>query len=114
MIIVTRIWKLSEKNSESCTLGLEVEGHAQLAPQGKDILCAAVSVLSENLANSLGSLLGLPLEIEAKKGLYKLALLPELASEESELLFSSAFLGLGVLARQYPKRIELKERYYGS
>ena len=111
MITVTRICALNDK---SISLGLELEGHANLAPAGQDILCAAVSVLAENLANSLETLLELRLEIESGKGLYKLRLMPESASKESELLFSSALLGLGALFSQYPDRIEFKEKSYGS
>ena len=112
MIRITRIWQATagKKDTEHYTTALELKGHAELAPSGQDILCAAVSVLSENLAASLKTLLELPVEIKAEKGLYAIQLPPKHVSKESELLFSAALLGLGVLAKQYPDRIELKEK----
>ncbi len=85
-----------------------------LAAKGKDILCAAVSVLTENLSHSLQVLLNLPVEIQAEKGLYKTNIGPEHVSDASNLLFASTVLGLRVLAKQFPERLEIKEKIYGT
>ncbi len=94
--------------------GIELRGHAKFANSGQDIVCAAVSVLVENLAKSLETLLEVPLNIEDKKELYKITLDSDNVSKETELLFASVFLGLSTLARQYPDCIELKEIHYGT
>lgn len=82
-------------------------GHAELSGAGTDILCAALSVLAENLGSSLKELLGLPLEIRKGSGLYSFSLEQRQRSQKSDLLFSSALLGFRVLQNQYPDRIEL-------
>jgi hypothetical protein len=92
-------------------LGLSVEGHAGLAAAGSDVLCAAVSVLAENLGSSLRLLLDLPVEAESGAGLYRIRLTEEQCSPATELLFQSTLLGMRVLAEQFPERIELRQHY---
>ncbi len=96
-------------DSEEHIVALELEGHSFLTAEGTDILCAAVSVLSENLGNSLRAILNLPVTIEEAKGLYSICMDLDSACYESDLLFASAILGYRVLAKQYPDRIEIKE-----
>ncbi|MCR9140659.1 MAG: ribosomal-processing cysteine protease Prp [bacterium] len=91
------------------TAALQVEGHAGLATKGNDILCAAVSVLSENLGGGLKLLLKAPAKIQADNGLYRVEIPLEHSSDASELLFQSAILGLRVLAEQYPDRIRIHQ-----
>lgn len=43
-------------NKEDCWIN--IKGHAQYAPLGKDIVCASISTLYENLIDSLESLSG--------------------------------------------------------
>ena len=40
------------------TAGIKVTGHAGYAEEGKDIVCAAVSVLAQNLIQSIEALTG--------------------------------------------------------
>lgn len=91
------------------TVALRVEGHAGLAARGQDILCAAVSVLSENLGGGLNLLLKAPAKIETENGFYRVELPLKETSDASELLFQSAILGLRVLAEQYPDRIQIEQ-----
>ncbi|MEQ9362843.1 MAG: ribosomal-processing cysteine protease Prp [Leptospirales bacterium] len=91
------------------TAALQVEGHAGLATKGNDILCAAVSVLSENLGGGLQLLLKAPAKIQADNGLYRVEIPLGETSDASELLFQSAILGLRVLAEQYPDRIRIEQ-----
>ena len=95
------------ERSDGSTAGLLIEGHAGLASAGNDILCAAVSVLSENLGASLTLLLEVPAEIHANDGLYRVTVPLKHHSDASELLFQSTILGLRVLAEQYPERMRL-------
>jgi len=91
-------------------VGLEVNGHAGLAEAGEDILCAAVSVLTENLGGSLELLLGLKGRTTKGNGYYKIELKEGDLDRDVALLFSSTHLGLAVLREQYPDRIELETR----
>jgi uncharacterized protein YsxB (DUF464 family) len=99
-----------ESSSGAATTALQVEGHAGLAEKGHDILCAAVSVLSENLGGGLKLLLKAPAKIQTDNGMYRVELPLEHTSDASELLFQSAILGLRVLAEQYPDRIQVKQK----
>lgn len=87
--------------------GLEVTGHADLSAAGTDILCAAVSVLSENLGSSLALLLKIPVDIEKRKGFYSVRVEQSKLSAGTDLLFHSALLGLRVLSEQFPNRLKL-------
>ena len=97
------------QNQEGRVYSLQIKGHSLLSNAGTDILCAAISVLSENLANSLRAILNLSITIEEAKGLYMIHLDPDFAYDESDLLFASVILGYRVLAKQYPNRIEIQE-----
>ena len=97
-----------QNQKEQFTL-LKTEGHAHLDIDGKDILCSAVSVLTENLSNCLKALLNLPVTIEEAKGLYSIYIESEFVCDESDLLFASVIFGLRVLAKQYPDRISVEE-----
>lgn len=100
-----RIRIQSGKINEPC--GLEVSGHAGLAESGSDILCAAVSALSENLGTSLEELLGIRNAIVKDGGYFRLSLSSEQHTKEADLLVSSTVLGLGKLKAMYPERIEV-------
>lgn len=95
------------------TIGLQLSGHAGLAAAGSDILCAAVSVLSENLGAGLEHLLGAPVAIQMASGHYEVTLPAEATSQATELLFASALLGLRALERDYPERLAITEEATG-
>lgn len=89
--------------------GLEIEGHAGLDRAGQDVVCAAVSVLAENLAASLRELLKVPLETKAERGHFRLELAETDLSYETDLLFASVTLGLKSIAGGYPQRVVVRE-----
>ena len=105
-MITVSVQRYNRKN----TWKLIVKGHSYLGETGNDILCSAVSVLCENLGHSLEALLKMRVEIEKTKGLYKLSINKEKATNESELLFASCILGLRSLFHQYPKHIQIEEK----
>ncbi len=78
-----------------------------LAAAGSDIVCAAASVLAENLAAALVELCGLDVERRALGGDFHLAIQPGSATEASDLLFASTLLGLRALAAQHPDRVQV-------
>ena len=93
--------------SENRVKGLEVSGHSGLSEPGTDILCAAVSVLTENLGEAVTTLLKKKPEIKKSKGFYGLYLNDNDTDTSTELLFLSAILGLRNLSEQYPERLLL-------
>ena len=88
---------------------LEVQGHAGLDTAGKDVLCAAVSVLAENLAASLRELLKIPVVTKVESGNFRLELTEADLSYETDLLFASVTLGFKSIAGSYPERVEVTE-----
>ena len=86
---------------------LEISGHAQAGPRGSDIVCAAVSVLAENLEDSLQTLLGKKPRAEKSPGYHCITLRDSQPDGAAALLFAATALGLRRLAAQYPERIVL-------
>lgn len=88
--------------------GLEVSGHAGLSEPGTDPLCAAVSVLAENLAASIDTLIGAEMEREGRSGYFRMRIREKPENPGVQLLFASALLGFSVLEGQYPERIRIE------
>jgi uncharacterized protein YsxB (DUF464 family) len=82
--------------------GFEIENH------GKSIVCAAVSALAINAANSIEKFTRDKYFLEAPEegGLMKFKLLGA-PSRESELLLKSLELGLESIEKEYPKQIKI-------
>ena len=83
-----------------------IDGHAGYAPTGCDIVCSAISVLTETLVASLEELTYDEItcrrdegftEIEYEKGL----------SEKSKLLIRSFFIGANGVADSYPEYVRI-------
>ena len=94
---------------------LEVSGHANYAPKGQDIVCAAVSILTQALANALA-------DVDVKYGMARMEMQ---APAEGQMKISArvcwanlsmirsyfevAVTGLRMLAEKYPEYIKLEE-----
>ena len=94
------------KTSQGEYRELRCSGHAEYAEKGKDIVCAAVSVLVINTLNSLEELCGLP--IKPKKEDKERGLLvfrfPEGMDERAVLLLDSLALGCVSIEKEYGKK----------
>lgn len=84
-------------------------GHAGLSAAGSDILCAAVSVLMENLEQSLDLLLNVQNQGRKKQGYHSIKLGVREQSAQTGLLMASTVLGMQTLVLQYPGLMQLKE-----
>ena len=101
-----------ESNNSGEITGFIVEGHAEFDEAGKDIVCAAVSVLTQTTALSLQKLLELESEtLEVSKGRLTCRV-SELdlkrRNQEIQLLLRSMELGLQETAHRYPDYLLLK------
>jgi len=93
--------------------GFRMEGHAEFAAYGKDIVCAGVSVLVINTINSIEALTDEVFEnaIHQEKDVVSFGIVSDTVSEKAELLLQSLVLGLSSLADEYGKKyIRLKFR----
>ena len=87
-----------------------ITGHSGQAEAGRDIVCAAVSILGCTCVNSLESVCGLiPLVTENEEGVLAFRL-PEMNPEENEkaqILMGALKQGLTDLAESYPRNVKL-------
>lgn len=75
--------------------GIEISGHAGYAEYGQDVICAAVSALALNMANSVEQFTDDHFEgsVGEEGGSFTFSF-PDTISSESQLLMQSLILGL--------------------
>ena len=97
-------------HSEGILTGFMCKGHAGYARAGKDIVCAAVSILSTTCANALESVAGIAPEIEVDDGYMKVSL-PEGCDNHDALVILRTFeQGVRDIEASYPKYIQITTR----
>lgn len=85
--------------------GITIEGHAGYAEAGKDIVCAGVTALTENLIDSIESLTEDTIQYEISPGrvdIYYMNL-----AECAKLLVDSFFLGISGIAQDFPEYVKI-------
>lgn len=88
------------------TAKITVDGHADYAEQGKDIVCSAVSVLTFNLIRSVECLTTDKIKCQADTpGHINIEF--ENLSEQSKLLIDSFFIGISEVATAYPEYVQI-------
>lgn len=92
------------KHSDGC---ISVEGHAEYAPIGEDIVCAAVSTLIQVFVASVEELTNDT--IRAELGAGKAFIQYKNLSEHAQLLLDSFFVGVQMIASTYPEHVKLTE-----
>ena len=87
-----------------------ITGHSGSAEAGRDIVCAAVSILGCTCVNAMESVCGLvPLITENEDGVLAFRL-PEMTPEENakaQILMGALKQGLTDLAESYPRNVKL-------
>lgn len=92
-------------NSDNIT-GFEVSGHAGYDEYGRDIVCAAVSALATNTANSIEQFTedDMTVDVDEKIGLLRLTMTSTI-SDSSKLLLKSFKLGIESIEQAYGSEI---------
>ena len=100
---MTTITIYTDNNKDA--VGFTVTGHAMFRQQGKDIVCAAISMLTINACNSIETFTNdfFGIEEDEKSG-YLEFVLNENPSKEAKLLLNSMVLGLSELEKQYKNK----------
>ena len=89
-------------NDNGKELALCMEGHAGFAEQGKDIVCAAASMLGQALVSALGGVSGITLNVRISPGkLY----VDATSTPETRAMFKVAAAGLSDLTKKYPQNV---------
>ncbi len=93
--------------------GFEAKGHTGLADAGEDIVCAAVSALTQTAVMGLRELLKLVPAVEIKEA-YLYCMLPDSLPPEqqhdAELILGTMAMGLGSIAQTNGDYIKLTDR----
>ena len=84
---------------------ITIDGHAGYAEAGKDIVCAGVTALTENLIGSIESLTKDTIQYEISPGRVDIQF--KNLSEDGKLLVDSFFLGICLIADDFPEHIKL-------
>lgn len=94
-----------------------VTGHAGYADRGRDVVCAAVSVVSQAAVLGLMQIVGLRPNVQRESGLLSCSLPEGLGTEESRRaqdILETMVLALKNLAISNPGFVQVKETANGS
>jgi len=85
---------------------ITVSGHSGYAPPGQDIVCAAISTLTQTLAASVDELTNDRIQSDIRQG-YAVIRYKEDLSEQGKLLIRSFFIGVSGVASAYPEHVKI-------
>ena len=85
--------------------GIKVTGHAGYRENGKDIVCAGVTALTQTLIRSMEDLTEDKVEYEVSPG--KAEIRYRNLSEKSKTLVDSFFIGICAVAEAYPENVNI-------
>lgn len=103
--------RLTVYKDESYLRGYRIEGHANYAGYGNDIVCAAVSILVQATTNGIDEILGAELDFEEGKSGYARLLVTDTEPEvldKASLLLETMVHGLSGIEKAYPKHIKIE------
>ena len=95
-----------ERDSTGRIQGFEAKGHAGAGPRGNDIVCAAVSVLTDSVFLGLDRHLKREMEWDADSGDISVRL-KEAPDELTEAILATLVLGLTEIQKLYPDRLRI-------
>ena len=84
---------------------ISVTGHAGYAEAGKDIVCAAVSAITQNFTNSVEQLTTDKLKCVISAG--NVVIQYRNLSDKSQTLLDSFFIGIRSIADGYPEHVKI-------
>lgn len=93
-------------------LSFEIKGHSGYAEEGKDLVCAAVSAVSQTALLGLLKVCGLDVSYEVDDGYLKVVLPDEVSEEKrlkAEVILLTMREGLKDIADGYPRFVKLEE-----
>ena len=85
--------------------GIVVTGHAGYAEAGKDIVCAGVSTLFQTMLKSIGGLTTDKIEYDIVPGASAMRF--RNLSEKSKTLVDSFYIGVVLIAEEYPGYVKV-------
>ena len=100
------------RRDESGVCGLRVSGHAGYARSGRDIVCAAASVLITTCANSLESVANVTpvLDMQEEPAVIDVSLPRGLSAQrdhDARIVLQTTLQGFTDIAAQYPRYLQI-------
>ena len=99
---------------QSTICGFKAEGHAGgRRIRGYDLVCCAVSALTQTGVNALCSVAGITPEVEVKDGYLKCILpegLDEKTSQSAQIVLRTIMTGLTDIQKIYPNLIRIQQK----
>lgn len=86
--------------------GITIEGHANYAEYGKDIVCAGVTALFQSLAKSIEDLTRDKIEYNAEPGRAYVKF--KNLSDQGKDLVDSFFIGVCLIADEFPDHVRIE------
>ncbi|MBQ1893432.1 MAG: ribosomal-processing cysteine protease Prp [Clostridia bacterium] len=94
-------------------VGFRAKGHTGYAEAGEDIVCAAVSALTQTAYLGIGELVGADMRLEQKDGELSLMLAEDISEEElnkAQLILGTMLLGLRSIEENYSDYLKVIKR----
>ncbi len=98
------------RNNEGNIVALEVKGHTGYAVEGSDIVCAAVSALTQNALLGIKQVAKIETEDSISEGYLKFTL--SKTNVESNAILETLYLGLKDLTKGYAHYIKMEDCKY--
>ena len=100
------------RRPDGTLIGYRAQGHTGYAEAGQDIVCAAVSALTQSTLNGLRSVLKAPVmfDIDNQGATLEAELTPEATGEQvkqAQLLLVTLLEGLQAIERSYPRNVRI-------
>ncbi len=87
--------------------GFKITGHVGIDVKGKDVVCAAISALSQSTLIGLKEVMHLNVDYRLKDGLLECNLREK--NECAQTMLKTLYETLFQLSRQYPKNVSVRE-----
>jgi len=114
-LIVIRLGNIAVENGlhfpAELPVSIHISGHAGSDVKGKDVVCAAVSALSQTLVLSINRLLKVEQTVKIENGLLTSTVKPVKDAVEEiklKLLIESFLIGILEIQREYPGRVKIE------
>jgi uncharacterized protein len=95
-----------ERDSQGRIQGFSATGHAEAGPKGQDIVCAAVSVLTDSVFLGLDRYLHREMDWRADHGELRVHL-KEAPDVQTEAILNTLLLGVTEIQKIYPDKIRI-------
>jgi len=98
--------------SEQGICGFEIRDHTGYADHGQDIVCAAISALSQTAVMGLQDVVGVDCSVEIRDAFLAChlpkAIAPE-SWERSQIVLRTLLVGLTAIQAEYPNYLKIRE-----